>query len=168
MRHFIKIIIISFLALCNNCTDNKREQNKTKTTSIQILDFDAFQIKAPTNWYKIELKGIDSYVGGISDGIDTLVFDYGRYSSNLSEDFEQQLYSDDTINGKVSVVTKPKIKGKANLVVYFPDIDVKRFNLYTHATNTQDTIISIFQSITFKTSDTTTNSRTLKFEEREF
>lgn len=46
-----------------------------QTTSI---DYTYFTMKADSSWQKIELSGIDSFVGGISNGIDTISFDLGR------------------------------------------------------------------------------------------
>ena len=57
------------------------------TTEYKTIDFDQFQIAVPGDWNKYELKGIDSYVGGIiTDTNDTLTFDLGRYSGDISED----------------------------------------------------------------------------------
>ena len=58
----------------------------------------AFQIEAPNGWIKIMVHGIDSYVGKIAiDQNDTLMFDFGYYSSDLKErepdDYEVNDYS---------------------------------------------------------------------------
>jgi hypothetical protein len=52
----------------------------------QILDFGAFTIETPNEWTIIKERGIDSYVGKIAiDEIDTLEFDLGWYSNDLTE-----------------------------------------------------------------------------------
>jgi len=112
------------------------------------------------------MRGIDSYVDGITNDRDTLEFDFGDYSNNLKDDgaCEIQVHADDTINGKAGYISKPKIRGKGFLGVYFGDINGAKFNLCSRLNpKDEDTIISIFQSIRFKTSDTTRNTQLLKF-----
>lgn len=68
-------LILSFLILLN-C-----ENSKTKKE-----DFNVFEIEIPKTWKKIKLKGIDSNVGAIiTDKNDTIFYDYGLYSNDLTE-----------------------------------------------------------------------------------
>lgn len=54
--------------------------------STHILDFGTFTIETPANWQKYQLRGADSYVGGIQlDSGNRLEFDYGIYSWDLSQ-----------------------------------------------------------------------------------
>jgi hypothetical protein len=72
MRKTLSILI---LLLTFSCT-----QRKYKT-----IDFGQFEINVPENWNEYERKGIDSYVGGIiTNTNDSLKFDFGRYSADLS------------------------------------------------------------------------------------
>jgi len=72
MRKTLSILI---LLLIFSCT-----QREYKT-----IDFGQFEITVPENWNKYEAKGIDSYVGGIiTETNDTLDFDFGMYSGDLS------------------------------------------------------------------------------------
>ena len=156
------IFILSSLG-CLNKGDNSSIQN---TVLLKSIDFGSLQIKTPKNWRKLTMHGIDSYVGGITNEMDTLVFDYGNYSNNLiaGGQCKEQLYADVTVNGKVGYITKPKIKGNGFLGIYFGNIDREKFNLCTNRqSKNEDTIILIFQNITFKTSDTTRNTQVLKF-----
>ena len=52
----------------------------------QTMDFSSFTLEAPSSWKAIKEKGVDSYVGkiAIEEG-DTLHFDLGGYSNNLTE-----------------------------------------------------------------------------------
>lgn len=73
----------------------------------QILDFGAFTIEAPNNWKKIKDQGIDSYVGRIAiDSADTLHFDLGWYSNNLSEPDISLL--NQSVNGSALVLDTSK------------------------------------------------------------
>jgi hypothetical protein len=61
-------------------------KNSAPKNAAHTLDFEAFTIETPVNWQKVNLRGIDSYVGEISiDSTNHLAFDYGRYSSHLSQ-----------------------------------------------------------------------------------
>src|SRR4051812_33427549 len=43
---------------------------KSKTADWQTLDFKAFTLKTPQGWRIMEAQGIDSYVGGLTNGRD--------------------------------------------------------------------------------------------------
>jgi hypothetical protein len=165
MKHVNILQLLFYICLFKIGLCQTAEKNDT---ALVIIEFNSFYLKASKDWQKIRLQGFDSYVGGITNGKDTLSFDFGKYSSDLTEDSDNQLYANDTINGKYGIVTKPKIKGKGTLGVYFENIDGRSFNLYTLNSNNEDTIIDIFQSITFKTSNPAINSKSLRFEPRKF
>lgn len=81
----MRIIIILFIVIFISCSDSKIKPDK------QLLDFGSFTIETPDNWTKIKAKGIDSYVGQIAiDSSDTLYFDLGWYSNDLTE-YEPQI-----------------------------------------------------------------------------
>jgi hypothetical protein len=57
------------------------------------MDFGAFSMKTPKNWTYLKQRGIDSFIGKIAiDKNDTLYFDYGLYSSDLEESFNNGYY----------------------------------------------------------------------------
>ena len=67
-------ILISLLILSCDKSDNK------------TIDYGAFEITVPKSWSEYEIKGIDSYVSGlITDKNDTLIFDLGWYSPDLTK-----------------------------------------------------------------------------------
>jgi hypothetical protein len=131
------------------------------TVQWKTLDFKAFKLKTPKGWTIIEEQGIDSYVGGLTNGKDTLSFDYGWYTAEIDErDQEKHLYAQDTINGLLAIVQIPKVDGDGSIIMFIPNVE-KQFKFGMVGTNIRgtDTILQIFKSITFKTSDTTKNSK---------
>jgi hypothetical protein len=130
-----------------------------------IIDFKAFEVKVPENWRKIELNGIDSYVGGITNGIHTLTFDYGMYSYDFkSENKATQLFATDTINGKIALITKPKKAGNGTLGIYIENAyKQNKFNLIGENIYDEKTILNIFKTLKFKDSDTLKNSKKIEF-----
>lgn len=78
MKRLLRFVTIyTALISCN-------EQKDTATK--KILEFGAFTIETPGGWEKLKLQGIDSYVGDIAiDDSDTLHFDLGWYSNDLTE-----------------------------------------------------------------------------------
>jgi hypothetical protein len=59
----------------------------------KIIDFGSFEIEVPRDWTGLEIKGIDSYVGGIVTGCkDTLRFDLGYYSNDVSTNSGEMVY----------------------------------------------------------------------------
>lgn len=166
MRYFIMILCICLVVSCGNTNNTSNRPQEGNAGSKNVIDFGNFKIVVPTGWKKLEFKGIDSYVGGLTDGNDTLEFDYGMYSNDLMDECETQLYADVTINGKVGYITRPKNKGEGICGVYFKNIDGNRFNLYSVHPKKEDNLISIFRNIIFKTSDTAINSKSLEFKAR--
>ncbi len=129
------------------------------------FNFGAFSIDIPKDWKKIEYQGIDSYVGGITNGTDSLTFDYGWYSYSFnSEDVKKQLFATATINGKIALLTKPKEVGNGTIGIYIEKAYKKnRFNLIGENIEDENLIFDIFKSIKFKDSDTTINSKHFEF-----
>ena len=66
-----------FILLLISCKD----KNKQKT-----LDFSVFKIIVDNDWNKIDLEGIDSYVGAIKTAKgDTLIFEYGSQAPIIND-----------------------------------------------------------------------------------
>ncbi|WP_281638252.1 hypothetical protein [Flavobacterium marginilacus] len=62
-------------------------------SSEKEMDLGSFSMKTPKDWTYIKQRGIDSFVGKIAIGKnDTLYFDYGLYSNNLEESFNNGYY----------------------------------------------------------------------------
>ncbi|HEY0068042.1 MAG TPA: hypothetical protein VGB46_11785 [Flavisolibacter sp.] len=60
-----------------------------KENAAKVMDFGEFTIQTPGHWNRMILHGIDSYVGAIViDSTDTLMFDLGWYSNDLTEYME--------------------------------------------------------------------------------
>ena len=87
MKTLLPFLILTLgFASCNRSKQNKK-----------TLDFGAFTIVTPQGWAKIKGHGQDSYVGRIQiDSYDTLYFDLGWYSDDLSE-FQKLEMSDGKI-----------------------------------------------------------------------
>ncbi|MGW9685471.1 hypothetical protein [Flagellimonas sp. 2504JD1-5] len=87
MRKTLSILILFLILSC--------EKSDYKT-----IDYDVFAITVPKNWSEYEINGIDSYVSGlITDKNDTLIFDLGWYSPDLTKNpevlvFEQSEYAE--------------------------------------------------------------------------
>ncbi len=131
---------------------------KTKTSNWQTLDFGSFKLKTPSGWTEIERKGIDSYVGGLTNGKDTLSFDYGWYSPDVGdEDPKKHKFGQDTINGLVARLAIPITPGDGYIRMYINVNRDDKFSINGYNIQSTDTILKIFKSIVFKDSDTTIN-----------
>jgi hypothetical protein len=86
MQKLLTILIVTAGLL--SCSEKKT------TGETKVLDFGAFTIETPKGWTKIKERGIDSYVGRIAiDESDTLEFDLGWYSNDLTE-FQEVIMGD--------------------------------------------------------------------------
>lgn len=90
------------------------------------LDFGKFTIEVPKTWNKIDRKGIDSDVGEIStDNNDTISFDLGRYSNDLTEETSYQIDE-----GNVYVIDLEKSTANESFYKYYgkaDTVDLKKF-----------------------------------------
>jgi len=162
MKTILTIVLGLILQSCDfvsrNTTDNR----------IKTIDFGAFSLDVPSNWESYKVKGIDSYVGGLTNGLDTLTFDYGWYSYDLGyEDPQTQLFSLDTINGKIAILTKPlHSKGLVGLYISNATKD-NHFNLLCRQPQNFDEVLEILKSVKFVDSDTSLNSQFFEFDSRD-
>lgn len=140
---------LSFLLFCifiNSCSAPKATTSKQTLTFNSHLGF--FQIDTPNGWTEIKVQGVDSYVGRIAiDANDTLEFDLGYYSNDLTEQepdgFDGDNYNKysktkttfDTINGYFTKLIIPKKHGIGMSGIYIDSLwiykgDKVKFNLY--------------------------------------
>lgn len=134
---------------------------KTESEGWKTLDFGSFKLTTPSNWSIVERKGIDSYVGGLTNGKDNLWFDYGWYSGDVDDDLtETHLYAKDTVNGLFARIVIPSISRKGLIAMHIPRVKGDdKFSIYGYDISTTDTILKIFKSIVFENSDTTRNPK---------
>lgn len=151
MRTYIIVLSIFFATGC------AREK-----TEYHWLDFGSFRLKAPGGWNKFELQGIDSYVGGLTDGKDTLFFDYGWYSPQVGEeDPTSHLFARDTVNGLIADMVIPAKEQFGYIGMYVRVDPQNKFSIRGHNVSSNDTILAIFKSAVFETSDTMVNGKLL-------
>lgn len=146
-----QIIAFSFIISLMSC--NSPIQNTWHT-----LDFGAFKITTPGDWKSYKLRGIDSYIGGLTNGNDSLEFDYGWYSAEVGdEDTLTHLFAQDTVNGLLASVVIPKIDRDGCIRMSMRVTTKNKFSIGGCNVENTDTILKIFKSIVFSESDTSKN-----------
>jgi hypothetical protein len=160
IRLFLIIIIAQGTVSCNSNPSN----------DWQTLDFVAFKLKTPMGWSIIKEEGADSYVGGLTNGKDTLSFDYGLYSAEIdNREYEKHLYAQDTINGLIAMLQIPKVDGSGYIIMSIPHVGKEdKFSISGTNIKGTDTILQIFKSIIFKNIDPTKNSKLTRSKFKEF
>ena len=94
----------------------------------------------PQNWNRFDARGIDSYVGGIiTDTKDTLMFDYGWYSGDVTRNHFPMVYDSVT----VKLLTKKErelLPNTKHLIVdsITGDIDLSNYTKYLFAYDSID------------------------------
>lgn len=102
VRHFLPIVII----LLANCKSNQF------TEDTKVLDYKYFTIRVPKSWKRIDVRGIDSYVGALQiDSKTQISFDMGWYCDTLGEGRRTTYYS---IEGKNVYVPDSSVKQNLN------------------------------------------------------
>ena len=154
MNYSFYTLILCFVLF--SCKDSRN-----KSSDWIILEFKVFTINTPPNWTIIKEKGIDSYVGGLTNGVDSLYFDYGWYSAEVGEeDPLKHKFAMDTVNGKIASIVIPKEEAKGQIAMSILKLKDKNNKFIIGGTNVSNTnlILKIFKSIRFEDSDTSKNS----------
>lgn len=144
---------LSFLfliILLSGCTHDEIDDLPDETQTMgETISFNGFTLKAPPTWYGFKLQGTDSQIGGVTNAIDTLYFDFGWYSYDFS-DLQANLYTKSKvkINGKEAMVVKPKQPGQGLIGIYFKLEGDDRFNLYGVSKNEEE-VLNICKSVNF-------------------
>lgn len=65
------------LIFCISCQSSEQ---------LKVVDFNAFEITVPSNWERVDVKGIDSYVAElVTEGGDTIRINFGYYSNPFND-----------------------------------------------------------------------------------
>jgi hypothetical protein len=132
---------------------------KPKAKAWQTLDFGSFSLKTPPDWSIVKIQGIDSYVGGLTNGKDSLWFDGGRYPVGLiGDDAYWYHIAEDTVNGCPALISIPDTLGKGDLSMVIPEIPNGRiFTIWGGKIQDIETVLQIYKSLFFEGSDTSKN-----------
>ena len=114
------------------------------------VDFGGFQVEVPSSWKTFTDVGYDSQVGGLTNGKDTLSYDYGWYSYNFSaETTETHNRTETQIDGREALIVQPRKKGKG-LIGMFVQVDsLNRFSISGRSKD-EKTVLRIFKSVRFE------------------
>jgi hypothetical protein len=151
---WISYIICTLLFSLLACTHQEN-------TSWHTLDFGDFKISTPPEYRVIKERGIDSYVGSLTNGIDSLSFDYGAYSWEVNDVLEPEKHklATDTVNGLIANIIIPVKDGEGEVGMSITNLKdgQNRFVITGQNIHNTSTILQIFKSIRFKESDTLKN-----------
>jgi hypothetical protein len=131
----------------------------SRTKPLQVLDFGVFKIKAPADWHMVKKQGVDSYVGGLYNGQDSIWFDCGRYDVDLDVDSVHWMrLAEDTVNGFPAVVSIPDSLQQGVVSMKIPALrESGRFTIWASKVKDLATVLRIYKSVVFKGSDTSAN-----------
>jgi hypothetical protein len=143
MRLYLFLLVLVFFY--TSCSDKPQTEWKK-------LDFLVFTLDAPSDWKIIEKQCIDSYIGGLTDGNDTLIFDIGWYSTEVGEEEpEMHKFVIDTINGKAANIVIPKMDGKGVIAMSIPNLKDNRTHFWLGGRNIRGStlVLKMFKSVQF-------------------
>lgn len=150
--HLMYCFMLLFLLAIYACREARQDY--------QILDFGSFKMIAKKGWNIFREKGIDSYVGGLTNGKDSLWFDYGWYSQQIGNyPDSNSLYVLAIINGLEAMFQRSKTIPGGNVAMSISKIGIN-YKFYIGGENLShpDEIITMLRTITFEESDTTKNT----------
>lgn len=141
-----KLITLAALSciLFSACNKDAALEN----TDVTVLDFGEFSLAVPSGWDRFYSQGYDSHVGGVTNGIDTLIYDYGAYSSDLSGQTSATHIRDSAvISGYPALIVWPKKKGRGITGMYLIKDDQTRFVIYGRGIEDEKAVLHIFHSV---------------------
>lgn len=120
-----------------------------------------FQLNTPKDFKYYQFRSPDNFIGEITNGKDTLFFEFGNNLSILGSKFTSTYFTSiDTINGYVANFILPKENGKGIFSLFFEDLpENNKLNISTNPSFDEKVLKEIFLSILFPTSDTSLNSK---------
>jgi hypothetical protein len=119
-----------------------------QTGKDSVVSFGAFSLRVPPNWKTIKQQGIDSYVGGLTNGTDTLQFDYGRYSFKPRRKEDECRISFRLQAGRVARYAKQQEPGKGTTAIYIRK-KRRKFVLYGINLRNEKEALKIMRSVKF-------------------
>jgi len=137
----------------------------------QTFDFNYFKLKVPRDWRKFDMQGVDAFIGGLTNGRDSLLFYFGSNVSGFQGNNENYLFAQDTINGKIAEIKIPQKDRLGSIELFINKAENEnKFVLASSYNSNQSLILRIFKSVIFQSSDTTKNGSltTTKFKKYPF
>lgn len=137
-------------------TEGKQYQEISPTH--HRINFGPFTIDAPKEYHILRMtRPFDSYLGGITDGEEEIMFDYGWYSYDVRDDAN---VSKDTVNGQFAYYKHPQNGGKGQYSLGFYDFDEKnRLIIGASHTNHPSIVEEILKSVHIKGKSSSLNSK---------
>lgn len=135
-------ILLAFIGLVSCRKDN--------VTETKVLDFKEFQLTVPQDWRAFSLQGIDSKVGGVTNGRDSLVYDYGWYSYRLQN--ETSTTHDRltlTLDDRPALLVRPQRRGQGVVGVYVEVGGLTKFGMTGQNLREEEEAVRIMKSVDF-------------------
>ncbi len=130
------------------CSASLLSCNKEDIRASKRIDFQYFRLTVPDDWNTFSLQSYDSQVGGITNGTDTLYYDYGWYSYNFKDQTAATHNRTTTlIDGRSSLIVQPKNRGKGIIGVFIEVDSLTKLSLYGNNIKSEATVLNIFKSI---------------------
>jgi hypothetical protein len=105
----------------------------------------------PASWEPFSSQGFDSQVGGITNGEDTLRYDYGWYSYQFrNETTATHKRTNLVIDSRPALLVVPKQANKGLIGIYVEVGGMNKFNLYGRNMKDEAMAIRIMRSVKFK------------------
>lgn len=126
MKYTFKGILFIVCIVFTSCSSKDSTSSTSEET--KVIAVGDYEFEFPTDFNLVELKGIDSYVGNLVGNEITLTFDFGWYTSplsNLSED--EFIVTDTIINGHFRQIVQP----------INPEVNFTRIHLYRISDSTE-------------------------------
>jgi hypothetical protein len=124
---------------------------RQSTSNWKTIDLAIFTIEVPKEWKIVETR--DNFSGRITNGVDTLYYNYGKgFVSDSVGLWQSQLIAIDTVNGLPATIIIPASAGGGHVGMDFYHLTnstIGKFNISGDNIQNTDTILKIFKTLCF-------------------
>ncbi len=141
MPKTIALTITLLALLASGCREWDWDNRKT-------IDLARVRLTVPENWRQQAGQGFDSEVGHITNGKETLAYDYGWYGYTFTEETADTHHRTAlTLGGRPALIVQPKQKGRGVIGLYVQVDSLNRFTLVGRDIKNEKKVLSIFRSL---------------------
>ncbi|WP_143434942.1 hypothetical protein [Hymenobacter roseosalivarius] len=124
---------------------------KDRDVDLNTADFRKFTLVMPASWEQFSSQGFDSQVGGITNGKDTLRYDYGWYAYRFQQETTAtHKRTNLVIASRPALLVVPKQPNKGLIGIYVQVDETNKFNLYGENIKDEAMAVRIMRSVKFK------------------
>jgi hypothetical protein len=105
---YLVLLILTAVGVTFNCSSCNKDDEVVDPTTWKSIQTEIFSVEVPSNWYYVDLHGIDTYNGLFTNAHDSMHFDYGISPDTFTIDPAIYNYHYEVIDGRTAKILEGK------------------------------------------------------------